>query len=380
MHRLGLAVIGLSACTPAPAPARGAAPAPAPVIVSAPPAPAEPPEPEAEPAPSLPEIVEPTPAACRLSADDWSLRDLRLSVGGGRFAWAVHAAGSIVLPVTREPREVVAVFGRGTIRLVARADEVPLYTKAPRALLGIVTPDADAALGLRAAAPDSVQVEFGASVVLVRPDPVTDTLRCSELGIVPAKFDARASITKRKNLPKRWAAHEGVAIAATRGGSEVAAFGDAIEVGVLETRGGLARVLAEGPDFVVSGWVATRDLTNTRYVGAGYGRGVGELGAFQAAYTQLPSCVHALTLIGELGDERAIIGKIPMGSSYQLVDAPEDEDPRARKDPNRLVQVELPFSVWLRLEKNARLLVPAAELETCRPEPTGPIDPRPIPK
>lgn len=127
----------------------------------------------------------------------------------------------------------------------------------------------------------------------------------------------------------------------------------------------VVHVLIESSRYVASGWVASTDLTTTQNGGIGYGVGRGAYGKYGKVMQQYPSCVHDLTLIGEIADERRIIGTIHAGSPYVLDSQPEAEDPRARKDPNGMLVVELPLGP-LHLEKGARLLVRQNELETCR--------------
>jgi hypothetical protein len=273
-----------------------------------------------------------------------------------------------VVPVADESREVVAVFDSDVrIHLVSRAEDLAFHTNGPRALLGIVTPKSDAPLRLQAASPGALRVALDVRGVLANPSPVTDELLCPEVSVVPVKFDARASVTKRKDLPRRWVGPSSAPIAAQKGGPTLATLHSGVELGVLEVRGPLTLVIAEDVRFVVSGWVDTRALTALPSVGMGFGTGTGRLGSYGVGHLTLPTCTRALTLIGELAAERAIIGRIPPGTPYRVIEeASERPGAEGGTTTEQLVPVSLPHSVWLRLGPSARLLVPRRELDSCR--------------
>jgi hypothetical protein len=373
MRRGSTVLLLLSSCAPA-AHTPQPQPTAAPIIASAPlptPEPSAGADVPAEPARvEIPLLQEPQNVACRFTHAKWSFGDLRLSSNGKPFASVQGAPTTLSVPVGDELHDAVARFdGNATIRLIAPAKDLSIFSKGPHALLGIVTPFFDTRLEFGRVDTDAMEVSFDAGEVLASPVPLRETLHCADLGIVAEPFDARSSITKRKNLPKRWTKSEGVGIAAVRAGPAVATLRDGTELGVLEMRGGQVRVLAEGPNYVVSGWVNAADLSTNKLLHGGYGYGTGRGEFAPGIYSQLPSCAHELRLFGEIGTERAEIGSLHAGTAFALSDAEwRKTDPRERRDPDRLVEVRLLETTWLHLAKDAHVEVLAAELESCWPQ------------
>ncbi len=313
------------------------------------------------PAPPLAEVHEPAEVACRIGGKDWFENKLRLSVGGAPFASVTGAPATLVMPIQAKPSPAVAVMDDGNIvvRAVLSTDDIRLYAKQPVALLGILTPAARTVLDWISAAAGSVRVAVHTTDVLVTPDPVVDDLKCDRLSIVEADYDARKSITARKQLTKRSTKREGVPIAITRGGASVATFAQDIEVELLEIRGGQTRVLADQHDYLISGWVASADLgpAGLMGIGAGYGTGRGRYGA--KMYSYYTRCPDEVELVVDTGSERARVGAIHKGTPFLIAPAAEGED------KGELRQVTLPQSPWIVLEKKGSWLVDSQTLATC---------------
>lgn len=359
---LALATAACTSATPAPAPA------PASVPVEPPRAPATPePEPSAAP---LPEIREPGAVACRITADSWSLSKLRTRRSGPVFAEVRAAPAAVVLPVTERAEAATAVLddGQVVVRALVDVEDLELYplpqttSRGPVALLGIVVPQAQGAMGwVSGASGARVGVSIDASSIVVSPSPVVDTVACDQLTLVPEEFDVRALFTKKKNLPTRWLARDGVPIQRNLKAEPAAELGGQVEVEVLEVRGALTLILYETPTFLVLGWVPSKDLTTTAGAGVGYGTGRGSYARPFSSFRG-DRCDGDLPLIVELGTERTIVGMIRAKSSFRIME--QADTPRRRSD---FVAVELPVQPWLRPVPPARFVVSAGELARCKP-------------
>lgn len=353
-------VLVISACAPASSERTKLS---TPVVASAGAAPPVAPAPSASPAePVLPqffEITEPGNAVCRVSDGLWTFDKLRLSENGEPFATVIDAAGAVVLPTTDAPTHAVASFDLDqiTLRALIKAEDLHFFARAPLHLLGVLTPDGDAELAWRGADSSGIRVEHDGAGVLSAA--VSDRVPCKDIGLVATKVDARKFITDKKTLPKRYVVESGAKLARESGGEPVAELAGATEVEVLQTRGATTRVLATGYRFVVSGWVASKDLTRTMMKGLyGVGEGYGKPGQKIASGTY-SSCPIDLALFAEIGSERAHVGTIRAGAIFDPA-RPEPGAPGAS-----FIPVNLPYATWLALQKNARLLVSSAELDTC---------------
>lgn len=307
------------------------------------------------------EIREPTEVACRIPGVAWTSDQLRLRPGGPRFARAGRVArATVVLPVVSNPSEAIAVVDDGLVlvRAVLALEDVYLYAPKPTALLGIVTPARHTELRWTGSTPGSVRVALDTKGVLRSPDPFLADIACTALAIVISDYDARASITRNKQLPKRDVITDGAALAPAPRATPVAELHAGIEVELVETRGAEARILTEHRSLVVSGWVSRKDLgpAARRRYSSGYGRLDERNYKFNSP--SLMHCPSALSLFVELGAERVKVGVIHENSGFRVL---EDQ---AEAEAWR--EIELPESRWLVMEKNARLLVEAVQLRACR--------------
>lgn len=358
--------VALTACGATPAPVEAPPPAPTVARTTTEPEPTVAPTPEP---PALPtEIVEPDQVACRIRGKNWS-DQLLLRLGSKPFLRAVNAPATFVLPVTTTPTETVVAIddGRMLLRGVLPANEVGFYLPKPTALLGIVTPDGDSALGWVSSKEGSAVLEFGVDSILLTPRPFQVELKCEELGIVPAAYVARDSITKQKKLAARDVARDGVEILPSPKAKPAGTLLGGLEVTILATKGADTRVLIESHGYVVSGWVATKDLIPAAgQMGAGFGKAGPFLERRSLFYDDLTHCAADVDLFVEQGKERMKVGVIHKDIEFHPEKTPEP--PAAQPT---FLSVEVPGSTWFWLEKDVRLVVASASIEKCRTNARG---------
>jgi hypothetical protein len=307
------------------------------------------------------EIVEPAAIACRISEKAWTHMSLRLRADGPSFASVVKAPGALLLPAGDDPTEAIAVIDDGAIllRAVIAKRDVRLYLPKPQALLGIVTPAAIASLDWVSASAGKLRVGVAnVADVLLTPNPFEAELGCSQVVIEPRDYDARASITRRKNLQTRETARDGVELRATQTGPVAATLRAGVGVGLVEVRGAAVRVLIDGGDHYIAGWVAKTDLVGSpgpgmmglQGIGAGGGRGRG-------AYPFTLRCPVELDLYVERGAERIKVGSVHAGTPFH---------PAGGETPNgHFVPIAIPGVEWLWLHRNARFTVEGTSLHGC---------------
>ncbi|MCC6899251.1 MAG: hypothetical protein IT377_09775 [Polyangiaceae bacterium] len=345
----------LFGCSQKPAPV--AAP-PAVASVAVPPTRPEAPAPVAE-APALPnEIREPKDVACRLVEKAWNASKLRLRADLPSFGFVQGAPTTLLLPTGDKPTEAIAVMDDGSIliRAVIPENEVGFFMPKPTALLGILTLESDMPAHWVSTTPGTVRVGFGVSELL-SPQPLETDLACENVGLIETQYDARASITKQKKLPKRETARDGVEIFANAKGQPTATLKGNVQVEIVEQKGSAVRVLIDGNGYFVSGWVAKKDLiTSQGWLGAGYGKGTG----YARGVGKLRSYTHCkddVPLYVEQGQERIQVGLIHKGAGFH---------PKPDADPDaKYVTFELPASTWFWIDKSSRLVLEAASIQSC---------------
>src|SRR5207248_10760902 len=126
------------------------------------------------------EVREPAEVACRIGAIGWRSDRLRLRADAPPFARADRVRSTVVLPVTEQPTEAIAVMddGRVLLRAVLSLAAVHLYAAKATALSGIVTPAATTDLSWKGSTPDHVRIELGTASVLRAPRPFGAELAC----------------------------------------------------------------------------------------------------------------------------------------------------------------------------------------------------------
>lgn len=318
------------------------------------------PEPSVAKTPDLPsEIVEPENVACRIVEKVWTQPKLHLRANAPSFG-SVHAAPTtLLLPAGDKPTEAIAVMDDGNIlvRAVILDEELRLFMPKPTALLGLVTLASDAFLEWVSTKPDTVRVGFDVDEILLTPKPFEADLACADVALIEAEYDARASITKQKKLPRKLTARDGVELRASLKGRPSGTLKGSIEVEIVETRGADVRILVDRQRYVVSGWVARKDLVaGLGLSNAGYGRGAG-YGTGRGRLNNLLSCPADVELYVEQGTERMKVGVLHKGARFQTT----GEDPQAA-----FKTFTVPATNWLAMDKSARLVLEASSITSCK--------------
>jgi hypothetical protein len=365
-----LTAVAISGCA-----ARGPAPAPSgeagPTRIEIPPAAAASAGAETSPldaVPTLPVVHEPASVACRIVEKQWSLSNLLIRQGGPAFASVTNAPVTLVMPAGA-PAAPTAVFDDGQliVRGFAREADVTMRAARAHALAGIVVPKPSAVLTWLGGAVGSLEVGVDASELLVSPELVADHMPCERVGLNAAGYSARELVTPRKNLPEREVTRAGAELSVERESTASARLRQGVTVEVVEVRGLHTRILVDSQSFVLFGWVASADL-GPRRSGTGYGIGLGRLGSRSSSARGNRKCVRDLTLVAEVGGERAKVGvirKATLFSSLEPPAAPPGADPPGRRERMALVQVSVPQARWLKLADDAKILVPLSELSDC---------------
>ncbi len=365
-------VLAMLACTPALEPASGAPPPRAKLEIP-PPVPSEAPQPEAPAAVAgTPEIREPESPACRIPEPSWSFDALRLAEDGVVFAGVSRAPTTVVLP-SGEPRAATAVFDdtQVLLRAIVNPNELALFAGEAAALRGFLVPKPSTRLRWSGGHPGALRVGVEAKSVLAWPALVEDELGCEKIALNKASFVARELVTKRAQLPERIVTRSGAELSVAPGDAAVAGLRDRLRVEVVQTEGTQSRVLIEDPSFSAFGWVHSADLGPAPLLN-GHGRLGGSHRTIAPSIRGGRSCLHDLSLFGEIGEERARIGVLRKGSPF-FVEAPRTEpEPDTGAPPargayraTRYVSIRIPRARWLTLGEGARLLVPEDEYREC---------------
>jgi hypothetical protein len=306
------------------------------------------------------EIGEPATAACRIAAPDWRSSRLRTRADGRVFAEADRVRATVILPVTATATEAVSEMddGRILLRAVLANTDVDLFAGRPIALLGVVTPAAQTRLEWKSASPGTLRIAIDTGTVLRAPDPFVADISCTDVRVVEASYDARASVTRKTSLPVRKVIRDGAPLARSAGAESVATLRSGVEVEVIETRGREARILVEDASYVVSGWVRQTEIGPVleRSGGAGFGVGAGR-GRMSSRLDQL-RCPSDIALFVDIDGDLTKVGLVRKGAGFL---------PRASTGDDKagFRTIDLPDSQWLRLAKGVRLAVESAALEAC---------------
>lgn len=318
--------------------------------------------------PALAEVREPENVACRLKETAWSTEELRLKDGGAVFGRAIAAPTSMVMPAG-EPRAPVAVLDDA--QLVVRAvvpKNVKLHARSAITLKGFLIPKAETALAWSGGKSGSLALGVNAKGVLAWPETVIDDVACDSVGLNVAQYSARDSVTKQAKLPEKDVLREGVELAEVAGGPFVARLSQGQSVELVAAKGNYQKILIDHWQFVVFGWVQKSDL-GPHMTGAGYGSGRGLMGVRHVRGIGGRRCARDLTLVVEVGSERAKVGLLKRDTIFQTTEPDAGSEPqgppgRKGREP-RFIQVTMPNVRWLALVEGARLLVPEPELKEC---------------
>lgn len=366
-----VAIVSASACSSNLARvAPGAAPTPVARSSSAPRPEPKPPLAETEPAVQTQDpvepadertgILEPTAIACRIREKAWSHPVLRLRAGGPAFANVEDAPATLLLPSGDTPTEAIAVIDDGKIllRAVIERSEVRIHLPKPTALSGIVTLAAHTSLEWVSASDGKLRARYAdVADVLLTPSPFEVELGCGAVVIEARDYDARASITRRQNLPTRETARDGVELRATQKGPVAATLRADVGVEVLEMRGADARILIDEVAHLITGWVPRKDLVPAP---GGAGLGLGGMGGGGRGTASPPftlRCPGAIDLYVEQGTDRIKVGSVYPGTDFY---------PRADAPPkDHFVPISIWGSDWLWLHRDVRFAVEESSIRAC---------------
>lgn len=334
------------------------------------------PEPSQAAAPTGPaEVREPDNPACRIAEKRWTLDALRLTEGGASFTKIESAPGTLVLPAG-EPRGPTAVFEDGMVVLRGVIDrkDTRVYPRTSMTLGGFLVPMPRVAFQWLGGSPGRLRLGVDAKAVLAEPSRVDADVSCDALSLNVSEFAARDVITKRTNLQEKSVVQDGAPLAEARGGPALARLKNGTRVAIVEVRGPDTKVLVEGDGYFVFGWVPSADL-RWPPLGIGHGIGLGRIGRRYVSARGGRTCARALTLLAEVGSERAVVGTLKKGTALHLVDeaAPAadggEPPPRGKRAEPRFQRITLPQVRWLVLEEKARLLIPEDEWKECATPP-----------
>lgn len=371
----GVALLA-GACTPAePAPPPKAPPAKLEIPVATAGAEATPEVAEAPP-PALAEVREPDQVACRVVEQAWSYDSLRLKDGGAVFAKVYGAPTALALPAGAPGAGTAVLDDKSVlVRGVVAKDDVKLRMRQALALRGFLAPKPRLELIWSGGGDGKLRVGVDASSDLTWPERVEDDVACDKLSLNVNDFDPRLLVTKQAKHPEREIARDGAELAETRGGDAVARLRDGRRVELVQAQGKHSRILVDEPRYVLFGWVASADLRQPG-AGLGYGTGYGRLGGRHVSRRGGRVCARDLTLVAELGQERAVVGVLRKDARFVVEEAPAlaAPEPTARKPRHerRFLPISLPLTRWLSLLEGARLLVPEEEFKECDPPPAPP--------
>jgi hypothetical protein len=153
--------------------------------------------------------------------------------------------------------------------------------------------------------------------------PIVAKTPCADIGMGRAAFNAEDAVPgAAKAKQKELVADKAIDIALTPGGPAVARAHPTkggTEVGVLETKGQLARIWWPVGTMYVVGWVA-KSSVRERGAGTGYGSGSGRLAGrhISDSYKKV-ACEEDVPLVVEAGGERVVAGVIRAGTTMELI-------------------------------------------------------------
>ena len=324
-----------------------------------------------EPPVALAEVTEPKQVACRIAEAGWAAASLRLRAGGVVFAKVTNAPTTLVVPAGA-PAAATAVLDdqQVLVKGIVDKDELRFHPRVALVFAQFLIPKPRVKLAWLSSA--AGKLRFGIDTGLRSPERAEDDLPCEKLGLNLADFDARAMLTKQAKLPEKVAARDDVELSDTRGGPVLARLAAGERVEVVQVQGKHSKILIDASEHLVFGWVASADLAPPG-AALGYGTGYGRLGGSHYTLLRGRTCARDLTLIVEIGDERAKVGTLRKGAQFEAQTPPEPADTgeppprRGRAVEQRFVSVRLLRSRWLSLDEKARLLVPEDEYKECTP-------------
>ncbi len=336
--------LSLSACRPVVAPAAEARPIdslPARATsVASPPA--------AEPIPWLAALAAPV---CIVPAPVW-FGDLRLRSGRDPFATISRGPAKILLGgAAHGGASQAAVEGDG-LRVLGVVDRPTLYLAKPMLLSKVVVPRASTPVTwFETTTPDRVGVSLDVSDTFLQPTTAEAVAPCSALTGTEPAFDARAFAAppSRKTATVRSEAMLLPSIGDQGGPLLNGAYGSRADI--VETKGDMTRVVIEHHRYWAVGWLPTAALSQSHVARAPRVM----MGATYYAGTGDKHCGHDVALMVSVAGERAFIGTLRAGASFNT--STLDVEPG-------FVALTV-FEQWFHLQGDAKLLVRAEDLDGC---------------
>ncbi|NUO51841.1 MAG: hypothetical protein HOV80_23575 [Polyangiaceae bacterium] len=291
-------------------------------------------------------------AACVFESQEW-VGTVHMRADGPAFARIERAPASLSMPLDGKTAHVAV---RGKLSVVAIAGSPEIFLAKPIALAGFIVPFADTSLTV--AGPHKtghLNVALDVSDLFALPSVVSQELDCSALTSVSAGYDADAFV-RLGDQNNRIAVRAGSELRLDPKGTSVARLSGGAAATLVGSSGASRRVVMSTRSYHAVGWISHDDLDpHTRYASVPRLR----MGAARYGLGGSPSCKKDITVMAQLGDERAEIGKIALGATFSRIEPqPHGLDPE-------VVAITSPEG-WLRLAPGAALLARAADLEGCR--------------
>ncbi len=297
-------------------------------------------------------IARPETVACALPSKSWT-GVVQLRQGGPDFA-TVRTTESTVHIDAGGGAAIVDVTGAFDLSAVVSAPSV--FLARPMALGDFAVPLAHTPLALAAPhAEGSLTVELDVSDRFEAPLAVTQVVRCADLTPTTAGYEAHQFVRMPKSIDV--AIQAGTELRSSPRGAAVARVRDGggpVRYGTLEH--GARRVVIEGQGYLAAGWVAADRV----YVPhAGYGSGFGSMSGIHWARNHSATCKTSVPIWGQVGGERAVIGRTKPGSRFV-------GGSQGNAVPRGFVAIG-PASAWIELAPGAQLLMLKSDLERCSP-------------
>ncbi|MFO0555571.1 MAG: hypothetical protein U0271_44750 [Polyangiaceae bacterium] len=298
--------------------------------------------------PALPEV------SCTIRQEKWG-GAIRLRADGPTFAKLAPATIELHLA---KPGPVV-LLTQAELRLTVFADEQKIYFKEPTLVAGFLMPSAFTQLTYEPVTKaDKLPLSVDLSKDFSSPSRATEDVDCAKLQLKPSSYDVDAELKIDAKTPHATLA-KGTDLSADAKGAAVARTLDERDCLVLESKGNRRRIAFDLTDYWAVGWVDKKALSAPGPNGIGFsGAGLGEYGTY-AIGSGHPSCNRDLTVYGQVGGERSLIGTLVQGSFYQL-DAPQPDSV-----PKGFISFHT-VTPWLTLEKGALLLFKSDDFATCK--------------
>jgi hypothetical protein len=300
-------------------------------------------------------IARPEAVACALASSSWT-GAVRLRDGGPTFATVQSTPSTLHVPIEGGP-VIVDVTGVFDLTFVIASPSV--FLARPLALGDFVVPFASTPLAVATRHTEgSLTVGLDVSDRFETPSSVTQAVSCRDLTPTVANYDALEFARMPESVDV--AIEAGTELRSRPGGKSLARVRDAgglVRFGALVN--GARRIVIEGRGYLAMGWVPANRVYAPQ---VGYGRGVGGRGTLRWSTIPSAACKAPIPIYGQLGDERALIGRTKPGARFQR--APTEK----LTVPKGFVAIA-PATMWLSLAPGAMLLLHESDLTMCAPTP-----------